>query len=192
MSTNHQELAKRFLRREWDTLAVNEQNVIQHVLDRMSISRNLGEAADKPTLGDRIADKMASFGGSWTFIISFGIFLAVWAVLNTVILGKQKAFDPYPFIFLNLFLSMLAAIQAPVIMMSQNREAARDRARAEHDYEVNLKAEMEIRSLHDKLDELREKAWENLVAQQEEEIEYLRKLLELRTDSKNTDEGQKK
>jgi uncharacterized membrane protein len=180
MSTKPQDLAKRFLRREWDTLTPREQRVIEHILGRMAISRNLGQATEAPKLGDRIADKMASFGGSWTFLISFGIFLVLWATLNTVILGRQKAFDPYPFIFLNLFLSMLAAIQAPVIMMSQNREAARDRARAEHDYEVNLKAEMEIRSLHDKLDELREEAWANLVKQQEEQIEYLQKLLELK------------
>jgi uncharacterized membrane protein len=181
MNSNPQDLAKRFLRREWNTLASNEQRVIQHVLDRMSISRNLGETAEATKLGDRIADKMASFGGSWTFIISFGVFLAIWAILNTVILRGHKAFDPYPFIFLNLFLSMLAAIQAPVIMMSQNRETARDRERAEHDYEVNLKAELEIRSLHEKMDELREQAWANLVRQQEEQIEYLHKLLELKS-----------
>jgi uncharacterized membrane protein len=181
VSTQPQDLAKRYLRREWDSLATHEQRVIQHVLDRMSISRNLSEETKPPKAGDRIADKMASFGGSWKFIISFGIFLALWAILNTVILGRDKAFDPYPFIFLNLFLSMLAAVQAPVIMMSQNRADARDRERAEHDYEVNLKAEMEIRSLHEKMDELREKAWAELVAQQEKQIAYLQRLVEEKT-----------
>ena len=106
------------------------------------------------TFGERLSDTVASFGGSWTFIIIFAVALLSWCLLNTVALAGN-AFDPYPFIFLNLLLSTIAAIQAPVIMMSQNRQAARDRVVLQHDYEVNLKAEMEIVALHDKLDRLR-------------------------------------
>jgi len=105
--------------------------------------------------GERLADRVAAIGGSWRFIIGFGIFLFAWALVNTLLLGV-RAFDPFPFIFLNLMLSMLAAVQAPVIMMSQNRQAAIDRKAAEHDYVVNLRAELEIMLLHDKLDALRE------------------------------------
>lgn len=103
------------------------------------------------SLGDKLADGIARVGGSWGFIIGFCCFLIFWAVINTIIL-TTGAFDPYPFIFLNLLLSMLAAIQAPIIMMSQNRQAARDRFEAAKDYEVNLKAELEVLSLHEKID----------------------------------------
>ena len=103
--------------------------------------------------GDRVADSIARVGGSWTFIISFIVFLVVWTLGNVWLLGRE-GFDPYPFIFLNLVLSMIAALQAPVIMMSQNRQSERDRLDAAHDYEVNLKAEIEIMALHEKLDEL--------------------------------------
>ena len=102
--------------------------------------------------GERIADKIAKLGGSWTFILLFLGFLTVWVAMNVWLLGRD-AFDPYPFIFLNLVLSMIAAIQAPVIMMSQNRQSQRDRLEAAHDYQVNLKAEIEIMALHEKLDE---------------------------------------
>ena len=120
-----------------------------------------GVAPDDPfggqlTLGERLADRVAAFGGSWTFILFFLAVLAAWVVLNTGILAHwHDAFDPYPYILLNLFLSMLAALQAPVIMMSQNRLAAQDRLQARHDYEVNLRAEIEIAALHDKLDACR-------------------------------------
>lgn len=103
------------------------------------------------SLGDRLADNIARVGGSWGFILSFCLFLVVWALVNTIVL-TTGAFDPYPFIFLNLLLSMLAAIQAPIIMMSQNRQTARDRFAAAKDYEVNLKAELEVLSLHEKID----------------------------------------
>lgn len=105
------------------------------------------------TTGQKMADSVASFGGSWTFIISFGVVLIIWIVANSVFL-MNKAFDPYPFILLNLVLSCIAALQAPVIMMSQNRQEAKDRQRNEYDYKVNLKAELEIRMLHEKLDHL--------------------------------------
>ena len=110
---------------------------------------------ERLTFGQRLADRVAAVGGSWSFIIGFGVFLGAWAILNTVILAAH-AFDPFPFIFLNLMLSMLAALQAPVIMMSQNRQAAKDRFEARLDYETNQRAETQIEALHDKIDALRE------------------------------------
>lgn len=124
---------------------------------RTHVSRNVNvEAEERMTLGARIADKVASFGGSWKFIILFGVIMTVWVLLNTAALFSRH-FDPYPYILLNLFLSMLAAIQAPVIMMSQNRQAAKDRLQADQDYQVNLKAELEVAQLHHKLDHLSER-----------------------------------
>jgi uncharacterized membrane protein len=121
------------------------------------------------------------FGGSWTFILLFLSLLVLWVVLNTFVLARLGgSFDVYPYIFLNLILSMLAALQAPVIMMSQNRHAAKDRAAAEHDYEVNLKAELEILALHRKVDELREEQWAELVEMQREQIRLLTTLSGLR------------
>ena len=123
---------------------------------RTHVSKNPNvEEEERLTFGERIADKVASFGGSWTFIISFGVILLFWVSLNTLIL-MAKAFDPYPYILLNLFLSMLAALQAPVIMMSQNRQATKDRLKADLDYEVNLKAELEVAQLHAKVDKIYE------------------------------------
>ena len=117
--------------------------------------RDVNEVFDERlTFGDRLADRVATIGGSWNFIIGFSLFMVVWAILNTVVLARH-AFDPFPFIFLNLMLSMLAALQAPIIMMSQNRQAAKDRLAAALDYEVNVKAETSIAELHDKLDALR-------------------------------------
>ena len=130
------------------------------------------------TLGQRLADRIAVFGGSWTFILLFLATLVSWIVLNTVVLSRVgKPFDAYPYIFLNLILSMLAALQAPVIMMSQNRYAAKDRVAAAHDYEVNLKSELEILALHEKVDTLRERQWAELVAMQQEQIRLLTRLL---------------
>jgi uncharacterized membrane protein len=110
---------------------------------------------ERLTFGERLADKVAAIGGSWGFIVGFGLFLIAWAVLNTVVLAA-RAFDPFPFIFLNLMLSMLAALQAPMIMMSQNRQAAKDRLDARLDYETNLRSEAEIAALHEKIDLLLE------------------------------------
>ena len=124
------------------------------------------------TFGERLADKVASFGGSWTFLICFGIFLFIWISINSFALFWRPV-DPYPFIFLNLVLSSLTALQAPFIMMSQNRQEAKDRARAEHDYQVNLKAELEIRHLHEKVDHLLTHQWGRLVKIQELELEIL-------------------
>jgi uncharacterized membrane protein len=121
---------------------------------RTHVSRNVNvELEEQMALGQRVADRVAAFGGSWTFILIFALTMVVWVVLNTAALFSNH-FDPYPYILLNLFLSMVAAIQAPVIMMSQNRQAAKDRLQADQDYQVNLKAELEIAQLHRKLDHL--------------------------------------
>jgi uncharacterized membrane protein len=127
------------------------------------------------TVGQRMADRIASFGGSWTFIFAFALVLIAWMTINSYVLVAHP-FDPYPFILLNLVLSTLAAVQAPLIMMSQNRQEARDRLRAMHDYQVNLKAELEIRQLHQKMDHLLSKQWERLVEIQEIQMELIKEL----------------
>jgi uncharacterized membrane protein len=149
------ELASRWLMRNPENLSELERRVLQSTVDRKPVSQNINDSlASLQGAGDHIADAIARIGGSWTFILSFIAFLIFWIGANWWLLGHDS-FDPYPFIFLNLVLSMIAALQAPVIMMSQNRHAARDRIDAAHDYEVNLKAEIEIMALHEKLDELR-------------------------------------
>jgi uncharacterized membrane protein len=160
----------------------SEERVIERLTKRLHISRDANRSFEASlTFGQRLADRIAVFGGSWTFILLFLATLLLWIVLNTVILGRSgRAFDAYPYIFLNLILSMLAALQAPVIMMSQNRHAAKDRVAAEHDYEVNLKAELEILALHQKVDTLRERQWSELVAMQQQQIELLTRLLAAR------------
>jgi CRP/FNR family transcriptional regulator, cyclic AMP receptor protein len=128
---------------------------------RTRVSRNINvEEEQRMTLGQRVADRVAAFGGSWKFILMFGMCMVIWVILNTVA-AFSRHFDPYPFILLNLFLSMIAAIQAPVIMMSQNRQAAKDRLQADADYEVNLKAELEVAQLHRKLDNIYERLEEH-------------------------------
>jgi uncharacterized membrane protein len=149
-------LAQRLLDSDYDQIPPRERRVIERVAQKLSVARNTNvEHEDTMTFGEKLADKVASFGGSWTFLIIFASVLVAWVALNSLLL--VQAFDPYPYILLNLFLSMLASIQAPIIMMSQNRHAAKDRINAAHDYEVNLKAEIEIMALHEKLDEMRNK-----------------------------------
>lgn len=168
---------------EWDQLSGEERGVIAAVLARAKphriVARDVNkELRESRTLGERVSDSLAEFGGSWTFILLFIGFLAAWTAVNTLLLGpRNEAFDPYPFIFLNLLLSMIAALQAPVIMMSQNRAAKRDRLEAKNDYDVNLKAELEIRELHEKLDTLREAQWAELVRMQQDQIRLLQALL---------------
>jgi uncharacterized membrane protein len=141
--------------------AVGRRLRLTDELLRTQVSRNVNvEEEERMTLGERVADKVASFGGSWTFISIFALTMAVWVALNTAALFRDH-FDPYPYILLNLFLSMTAAVQAPVIMMSQNRQAAKDRLRTEMDYQVNLKAELEVAQLHRKLDHLYERLEEH-------------------------------
>ena len=138
-----------------DELGDVEKRVLAKAHERKVISTDVNAVLSaESSFGERVADGIARVGGSWSFIIAFFVFLVAWTVINTIIL-VSGAFDPYPFVFLNLILSMLAAIQAPIIMMSQNRQAERDRIDAGNDYEVNLKAEIDIMALHEKLDELR-------------------------------------
>ncbi len=157
-------LAQRLLELDYQDIPPHERKVIERVARRVAVSRNTNVMHEEGLeFGDHLADKVAEIGGSWGFVVAFGIVLMVWVFLNSAALASP--FDPYPYILLNLFLSMVAAIQAPVIMMSQNRQAAKDRLQATHDYEVNLKAEIEIMALHDKLDELRSKELSELIRQ---------------------------
>ena len=153
MKQRSETVAKQIFRAEWEHLSPHEREVIEGVLHRTSLPRNPNtEFADRRTFGQQASDMIAKFGGSWTFILLFLAWLVFWAILNTEILGPlDKAFDPYPYIFLNLVLSMIAAIQAPILMMSQNREAARDRLEAEIDHEVNVRAELAIHQLDARL-----------------------------------------
>jgi uncharacterized membrane protein len=159
-------LAKRILEIGYDDLPMRERHVIERVAKRIAVSRDVSASFEEGrTFGERLADRIAAFGGSWTFILIFMGAVVLWIVVNTVLLLRTggEPFDPYPFILLNLFLSLVAAIQAPIIMMSQNRQAAKDRVQASHDYEVNLKAEIEIMALHEKMDELRQKDLQDLI-----------------------------
>ncbi|MBA8840404.1 MULTISPECIES: DUF1003 domain-containing protein [unclassified Ochrobactrum] len=166
----------RYLGRSPETLTAREKSVLKRLADRQTIAQDINESFDeKRTTGQRLADKVAEFGGSWTFIIVFGVILAAWVAFNSLL--AAKAFDPYPYIFLNLVLSMLAAVQAPIIMMSQNRQAAKDRLDASHDYEVNLKAEIEIMALHEKFDQLRSNELRGLIEKQQQQIEILSGIL---------------
>ena len=169
------DLAQRLLEGGLSELSVREQRVISTIADRHHVTRSVNRAVDDDqTIGDHIADRVARFGGSWTFIIIFIVALGAWVGLNTLaLIYFGPAFDPYPFIFLNLILSMIAALQAPIILMSQNRQAARDRISAGLDYEINLKAELEIMALHEKLDALRIDRLEMLLRSQGELLEQL-------------------
>ena len=150
-----------------------EYEVINSMQEHDLISKNVENKLDQHwTFGERLADKIATFGGSWAFLICFACFLVLWIIVNTIVMVKQPA-DPYPFILLNLILSCLAAIQAPVIMMSQNRQEAKDRLRSQNDYQVNLKAELEIRNLHEKIDHLLMHQWDRLAKIQEIQLDLL-------------------
>ena len=150
-----------------------ERDVLRSMREHEVLASDVdAQFEQKWTLGERLADRIATFGGSWAFLIVFGAFLLLWIAMNSLVL-LWRPVDPYPFILLNLLLSCLAAIQAPIIMMSQNRQEAKDRLRARHDYQVNLKAELEIRQLHEKIDHLLSHQWERLVEIQEVQLELL-------------------
>jgi len=157
------EYLEELLKKEKGNLNKLDREVLDSLVDQEFIVKTASELEEKPTIGQKLADKVAEFGGSWVFIISFGAFLFIWVLINTIFLFSSKPFDPYPFILLNLFLSCLAAIQAPIIMMSQNRKEQKDRQRAENDYMVNLKSELEIRQLHEKMDNLVQHQWQRLI-----------------------------
>lgn len=172
------EFTEKILGKSYVLLDKRTQKVARHIVERKHISKDtLAEAEATTTFGQKAADAVAKFGGSWTFIILFGLILLTWVVLNSFILIKyDNNFDPYPYILLNLFLSMLASIQAPIILMSQNRQSNTDRLNAEHDYEVNLKSELEIMMLHEKIDLLRESQWSELISIQKEQLTLLESL----------------
>ncbi|MGA7800296.1 MAG: DUF1003 domain-containing protein [Gammaproteobacteria bacterium] len=158
---------------ETGELSSLENEVLESLRQHEILSRNVdAEFEQQLTLGERLSDRLAEFGGSWTFLISFAAVLGLWVMVNTVILMRHP-FDPYPFILLNLVLSCLAAIQAPIIMMSQNRQEDRDRLRAQHDYQVNMKAELEIRQLHEKIDHMLSTQWQRLVEIQQVQLELM-------------------
>jgi uncharacterized membrane protein len=161
------------LARERGELTALDRQVADSLATHETLAENTEDTyEDKRTLGERLADLIADFGGSWTFILIFLGLLGVWMAINAAE-GEAKAFDPYPFILLNLVLSCVAALQAPVIMMSQKRQEVKDRLRAENDYRVNLKAELEIRHLHEKLDYISSKQWQRLTEIQQIQMEIM-------------------
>jgi uncharacterized membrane protein len=167
---------KEVLQDEIGELSDLDHEVIQSLQQHEILSSDISKQFQKKlTFGERLSDRIAEFGGSWKFLITFGTVLLVWIAINGVVLATG-AFDPYPFILLNLILSCLAAVQAPIIMMSQNRAEARDRLRAENDYKVNLKAELEIRHLHEKIDHLLRRQYNRLFEIQQIQIELLEEL----------------
>jgi uncharacterized membrane protein len=180
MDQKVREISEKYFRMKYEQLGEREKKVARHLAERIHISRNVSQDfSEQQTFGQRLADKVAAFGGSWTFISIFAVVLIIWVLLNSfVLITYNETFDPYPYILLNLFLSMLAAIQAPIILMSQNRQAYKDRLSAEHDYEVNLKAEIEIMALHEKIDLLREKQWSELISMQQKQLRLLSQLIE--------------
>ena len=172
MNEYREKYISEFLNKKLGNLTEVEKQVIQSVSKNTMISTEVEEDEQKITFGQKLADKVAEFGGSWGFIIFFMSFLVAWILLNVFWLSNH-GFDPYPFILLNLILSCIAAIQAPVIMMSQNRQEAKDRLRSQNDYQINLKAELEIRHLHDKLDHLLSHQWQRLAEMQEIQLDLL-------------------
>jgi uncharacterized membrane protein len=180
MAKTVKSLAMQLLHTESEDLTERERRVLERLIERRKISKNMNTVFDRETTrGQKVADAVARFGGSWTFIILFFFALVLWTGSNALIaLSGNNAFDAYPFIFLNLILSMLAAIQAPIIMMSQNRQSEKDRISAGHDYEVNLKAELEIMQLHNKMDEMRQSEITALIEKQAHQITLMEKLLD--------------
>lgn len=172
-----QKFIQDYLLKEVGEISVLEDTVLNSLQKKEMLVNKIEDADEKVTLGQRLADRVATFGGSWTFILSFGSFLLLWIIINTLFL-LNKAFDPYPFILLNLILSTIAALQAPVIMMSQNRQEEKDRERAKKDYMINLKSELEIRMLHEKLDHL-------IIHQQHELLEIQKVQIEMMNDILN-------
>ncbi len=176
MNEYREKYISEFLNKKLGNLTEVEKQVIQSVSKNTMISTEVEEDEQKITFGQKLADKVAEFGGSWGFIIFFMTFLVVWILLNVFWLSNH-GFDPYPFILLNLILSCIAAIQAPVIMMSQNRQEEKDRERAKKDYKINLKSELEIRELHEKIDHLIIHYQQDLLEIQKTQIDLLENIL---------------
>jgi uncharacterized membrane protein len=153
-----------------------QEEVVKSIHESELLSKNINTSyTEEISFGARISDQVAKFGGSWKFIITFFVILILWIILNSIVL-LTRVFDPYPFILLNLILSCIAAIQAPIIMMSQNRQEAKDRIRSESDYKVNLKAEIEIRTLHEKIDHLLLDQWSRMMQIQQVQLDMLEEL----------------
>lgn len=170
------EYVQEVIKKDKGELSELEDQVVKSLKEQELLSKNINEEYETQlTFGERLADRIADFGGSWRFIGIFAIILFLWVAINSITL-VLKPFDPYPYIFLNLILSCLAAIQAPVIMMSQNRQEARDRLQSEHDYRVNLKAELEIRNLHEKIDHLLMNQWQRLLEIQEIQMDLMEEI----------------
>jgi uncharacterized membrane protein len=176
MTENRTETAKRFLAKETEKLSEQERQVVDRFISRGRVARNVAhEFIERMTVGQRVADRVAGIIGSWRFIIIQSTMLAVWIALNLT--AYVYRWDPYPFILLNLALSFQSAYAAPIIMMSQNRQSQKDHLQAKNDYEVNLKAELEIMQLHEKFNELRDFSWVDLVRMQQRQIEMLERLV---------------
>ncbi len=166
-------LLQDMIEQEKGELSALDERVIDSLAQHEIVTQHTEDTfAETLSFGQKLSDKMASFGGSWLFLIIFCVILTSWIIFNELVPIAEK-FDPYPFILLNLLLSCLAAVQAPIIMMSQNRQEAKDRLRSEHDYQINLKAELEIRQLHMKIDQLLKKQWSRLLEIQQMQIEML-------------------
>ncbi|MBB4803260.1 putative membrane protein [Flavobacterium nitrogenifigens] len=172
-----QKYISNYLSTEIGALSAMEKSVISSLKDDKSIVSSVEDEEEPRNLGQRVADKVADFGGSWTFIISFVVFITIW-ISSNVYIFLNKGFDPYPFILLNLILSCVAALQAPVIMMSQNRQEEKDRNRAKKDYMINLKSELEIRMIHDKIDHLIMHQQQELIEIQKVQIEMMNDILD--------------
>ena len=169
---------KQVIEAEVGEISVLEKEVLASMHERELLSANIYAEFDaQQSFGERLADRIAAFGGSWTFIVLFFVLLLAWIAANSLLLFRAS-FDPYPFILLNLVLSTLAALQAPIILMSQNRMEARDRLRSENDYKINLKAELEIRHLHEKVDHLVKQQWQRLVEIQQIQLDLMEELSE--------------
>ena len=175
MTVTRAETAKRFVNQEIKNLTQNEREIIERFINRKKVARNVEqEFEEQLTFGERLSDRFATLMGSWRFIIAQSVLLTFWVILN--IAAFVQHWDPYPFILLNLALSFQAAYAAPIIMMSQNRLAEKDRLQSKNDYEVNLKAEMEIMQLHEKFNDMRDSLWMEFVAMQQQQLDLLEKI----------------
>jgi uncharacterized membrane protein len=177
LNSYREKYISKYLQTEVGELTELQQKVIKSLSNEKSIVSKVEYEKDNRTLGQKVADKVADFGGSWTFIISFFIFITFWIGCNVFVFVNNE-FDPYPFILLNLILSCIAALQAPIIMMSQNRQEEKDRERSKKDYMINLKSELEIRLISDKLDHLIQHQQQELIEIQKVQIEMMNDILE--------------
>lgn len=176
MTVNRTETAKKYLAKELEKLSEQERLIVERFINRGRVARNVAhEFEERLTFGQRLADRFAQVIGSWRFIIIQSAMLTVWIALNVT--AYVYRWDPYPFILLNLMMSFQAAYAAPILMMSQNRQAEKDHLQAKNDYEVNLKAELEIMQLHEKFNELRDSLWVDLINMQQHQIELLERLV---------------